>query len=115
MNVERLTEIRDWLLEGAPERGVVKRFDMMHWSTPTKCGTVCCIGGTASLWYGEGRENDVESAGGLLGLNSSQSMRLFYAQSGVDLDSITPAHAARCITKLLETGVVDWIGTQCSS
>jgi hypothetical protein len=35
--------------EDIEDKGFTGHFHMAHWHLPTKCGTVCCIGGTAEL------------------------------------------------------------------
>jgi hypothetical protein len=113
MNTERLREISDWLKAGAPERGGVSRFNMLHWLDQRSCGTICCIGGTALQWYGKGRAKTIGVASKLLDLGSGDAHELFYALKVPDsLENITPDWAARCIDKLIATGMVDWLGTR---
>jgi hypothetical protein len=82
MNIERLTAIAEWLEAGAPERDGVQYFDMKWWNSDLKsitgyCGTVCCIGGAASLWWSTCRYSD-DHAAEALGLNYSTANQLFY-------------------------------------
>lgn len=135
MNIDKLTEIAEWLEAGAPERDGVVKFNMKNFIVPEGCGTACCIAGavvqfSSALPFRSSKHFYVESplsirdaAESLLGLDYHESEELFYAPSvlekfedelphGADaLDMITPAWAARCIRNLIETGKVDWLGT----
>ncbi len=116
MNVERLTEIAEWLDQGAPERvvegGVIHGFDMDHFlDKAADCGTTCCIAG-AAIAFNEGFHaasswNADSSAQKILGLTNSQAMDLFF--DGYDS---TPQHAAVVIRHLIATGTVDWNATR---
>lgn len=129
MNIDKLTEIAEWLEAGAPERKGVTRFDMTGYiedaSETPGCGTACCIAGAAvqfdrdepfkNNWdFITGRDESTANfdhyAGDILGLDHEQRGALFFGR-GVDLDEITPAWAARCIRHLIATGEVDWDGT----
>ena len=118
MNIERLNIIAEWLEAGAPHKDGVDGFDMRDWKRYTDCGTMCCIAGTAYQFFGgEGKSFFIQAAN-LLELDYKTAERLFYALKGspgegvIDLATITPAWAARCIRKLIATGEVDWVGTQ---
>jgi len=139
MNIERLTELAEWLERGAPEQKGVTKFDMgdficlEEYKTHTdmwekykegaldeadsilrRCGTACCIAGAAVMFYSK------HPALSRLQYNEADDGRdlldLTAEQSNRlffprNLDLITPSWAARCIRKLIETGEVDWAGT----
>jgi hypothetical protein len=121
MNIERLTAIAEWLEAGAPERDGVQYFDMKWWNSDLKsitgyCGTVCCIGGAASLWWSTCRYSD-DHAAEALGLNYSTANQLFYPTDSDQIDLMdavgsNAAWAARCVRNLIATGYVDWEGTR---
>lgn len=97
-------------------------------TVPADCGTVCCIAGAAIQFNEDSKSpknvdpiDNFATAKQLLGLSYWQASALFYGEvqdedgdtvSAVRLDRITPAWAARCIRKLIETGEVDWLGTE---
>jgi hypothetical protein len=121
VNIDKLTEIAEWLEAGAPERKGVTGFDMEQFLSDRGCGTACCIAGavvqfdraipyaTANEAYCEGGDPE-DLALHLLGMDMETADELFYGR-GVDLEDIDSAWAARCIRKLIETGRVDWLGT----
>lgn len=128
MNIDKLVEIAEWLEAGATYVKGVSRFDMTHFIERDHCGTSCCIAGAAIQFdrkfpYADGEVTGAhETARRILGLTFAQALALFYGE-GSDcvldpdegdinpLSRITPAWAARCIRKLIETGKVDWAGT----
>ena len=122
MNVERLTEIAEWLEAGAPEvreAGIVC-FDMGSWSSidAERCGTICCIGGYAQERFGasvmrEPGNDDLtyKQAGQLLGLSRFDAWNLFQPP-GIEFEEINSSWAARTIRHLLATGTVDWNATR---
>lgn len=127
LNVERLSELADWLEAGAPHKHIT--FKMNHFIDPklidstkpcTKdniCGTACCIAGAATMFYHPEvfhvytdvvmDVNYHDLAREALGLNDDQARQLFYANLS-DLDYITPEWAAKVIRNLIKTGKVDW-------
>lgn len=121
MNVDKLTEIAEWLEAGAPERKGVTGFDMEQFVQDRGCGTACCIAGAAVQFerripyanqheaYCDGDPEDF--AVHILGLTSDQGDALFYGR-GVEIEDIDAAWAARCVRKLVVTGEVDWAGTE---
>ena len=139
MNKERLLEIAEWLESGAePKCGVIE-FDMSTFGSVLKrtpirrhiCGTAACIAGTAVMWeHGPSKgmklifdtsRTRAEHPGftegkKLLDLTHEQATKLFLAirRSGAHIyfAHIGPRWAARCIRKLVETGEVDWDGTE---
>jgi hypothetical protein len=130
MNIERLTEIAEWLEAGAPERNGVAAFNMVDFNItpdefkvitgkkpPVSCGSICCIAGTANVWWPDENNTYMTSARKKLGLSFSQANTLFFANEGEEeeervLSDISPAWAARCVRKLIATGCVDWNGTK---
>lgn len=87
------------------------------------CGTNACIAGHAILMSPEFVErivdgkywtiNDHTDAKNLMGLTVEQADALFYGgEIGTDRIGDNRAWAVRCLRKLLETGVVDWEGTE---
>lgn len=134
MNIDRLTEIAEWLEAGAPEKCNISGFNMNTFGEKSSCGTVCCIAGSANAFHFEsiGEKwnvydlDDPGLASTLLGLTEDQSYRLFYPESWagnvgcrnpeLKLDwkgeqpwhNISPQHAARVIRNLIATGDVDW-------
>lgn len=137
MNLERLDTIAQWLEAGAPHKDGVGGFYMpAFFREDNKCGTTACIGGCAVMWWGseEHKRCQFENwyiprfdarqvAANLLGLSTTTANALFCPDSfpytpGEDgplqdrLEEVTPAWAARCIRHLMETGEVDWLGTQ---
>lgn len=122
MNVDKLTEIAEWLEAGAPERNGVVEFDMRHFIEPNVhrlCGTTCCIAGAALQFEAAEPYADTdevferlfmtvgEAARYVLDLTNKQAEWLFHGRLGA-----SPAWAARCIRKLIATGKVDWAGTE---
>lgn len=110
MNIERLTIIAEWLEAGAPEKGGVKGFNMANLG---RCGTVCCIAGTADVWWGDegpAHENRYICQN-TLGLTNQQARKLF-TPLGYTAGELSPEHAARCVRNLIATGEVDWSGTK---
>jgi len=121
VNIDKLTEIAEWLEAGAPERKGVTGFDMETFLSDKGCGTACCIAGavvqfdrkapyrTADEAIGAGIDPGNDAAG-ILDIEEDMADELFYAR-GEDLDRVDSAWAARCVRKLIETGRVDWRGT----
>lgn len=127
MNIERLTQIAEWLEAGRPFRHGVSNLNMMG----VLCGTSCCIGGAALQWwdagyvaaYRSGTNHGIDwrgRAGELLGLPNLISAGLMLGFNAttdslgesMPLCRVTPEWAARCIRKLIATGEVDWRGTE---
>lgn len=114
MNIERLTEIAEWLEAGAPRKGGVDGFDMGGYFHKTPCETVCCIAGTAIEWHSPGGFAECASwekttrgvAADILDIGLSQAYDLFLPSGQAEFAS--KAWAARTIRRLIETGVVDW-------
>lgn len=127
MNKERLEQVEQWLLAGAPER----RFDMNtlvdipadqkeNW-----CGTSCCIAGyvfSQEVAFNPSKHNryfvGFEQVGPIaaeaLGLSFEVSNRLFYIQStsGVGYDGdwaeVTTEQAAQAVRNVIEQGEPMW-------
>lgn len=82
--------------ESSPFSG---HFNMGRWRAAHRCGTVCCIGGTAEIVGGVSFA-DIEPAG---------LEELFFGHSAeVCLAYITPAQAARALRSYLTTGDANW-------
>lgn len=118
MNIERLTKIVEWLEKQADDKYVGATLDMASFSSnDAGCGTTFCIAGYAIHRWSRirnpehHRNPDVEAAL-LLELNSAQVLNLFYGYGAPCLDEIDAAWAARCVRKLIATGVVDWRRTE---
>ena len=131
MNIERLNIIAEWLEAGAPHKnGVVGFYMPVFFREDNECGTIACIGGCAVQWWGDEKllkdywkHKEKENVANLLRLDVDTANALFYPDSYPEdrdgkgpllnrLEEVTPAWAARCIRKLMETGEVDWVGTQ---
>lgn len=127
MNVEKMEQVEQWLLAGAPER----RFDMStlvdipadqkeNW-----CGTSCCIAGYVyqqnvkfdaathgryPFIYGKVEEVAVEA----LGISKEVGNRLFYIKSisgmnyAGDWDKVTTADAAQAVRNVIDHGEPMW-------
>lgn len=124
MNVDKLTEIAEWLEAGAPERDYVNEFHMANFIRANGCGTSCCIAGAAVQFECHGACGSTldtysapevyKAAKGLLGLSEETAQELFYAESIQDdrfkgLNDIGPQWAARVIRHLIATGRVEWL------
>lgn len=87
-------------------------FNMWSWSDDYKCGTVCCIGGSAEH-FGKLRQNSLsEKADKLAGYWDDESedadenlYNLFFEWGSGDP---TPQQAAKVLRGYLTTGVTDW-------
>lgn len=135
----RLARIAVWLENGGMfANGGLALFDMGVWrrngDIVDGTFTIACIGGYASLlmehdhvtrpWWRKIIDKfrgtvDYKFMGDWLGLDSTCARHLFCAigrnAAGapiVLLRDIDAAWAARCIRKLIDTGVVDWAGTR---
>ena len=127
MNKERLEQVEQWLLAGAPER----RFDMgrlvdvPEGQKENWCGTSCCIAGyvfsqevafnpSKRNWRFNGYEEVEPVAAAALGLSDEVSHRLFYIQStsGVGYDGdwaeVTTEQAAEAVRNVIEHGEPMW-------
>ena len=123
-----LDRIATWLEADAPARDGVNQFNMGYFIAAAKCGTVCSIAGAVVQFNQTDRgeptygPNDMISAdiraSEILDLDFELANNLFLGQDSeypydvTFLEDITPAHAARCIRKLIDTGTVDWTGTR---
>ena len=127
MNKERLEQVEQWLLAGAPER----RFDMgrlvdvPEGQKENWCGTSCCIAGyvfSQEVAFNPSKHNqrfngyeEVEPiAAAALGLRLRLGQRLFYIQStsGVGYDGdwaeVTTEQAAEAVRNVIEHGEPMW-------
>lgn len=135
MNTALLTEIKEWLEEGAPGDW---DFDMTVYfeaerTSSSWCGTACCIAGAALLFgdpecvevtldnmsstYSSGQhfwwmDNVDELAAELLGLDPQTASELFAPWShNMDNplpDELPASLAAKVIDHLIQTGEVQW-------
>jgi hypothetical protein len=112
LNIPNITKVRDTIAALEPDR-----FDMAHWASRIEdggfaspsdllhnCGTCGCIGGWTEALF----EDPAPVA---LGLDRQQEFDLFYpAGEGIisSYGDVTQAHAVTTLTKLIETGEVDW-------
>ena len=121
LNIERLTILRDHIAQLPPSR-----FNMETWaSTPGTdrgpfditagdvkhdCGTCACIGGWADALFQpeDAPINSLprHSTEELLGLTAEQGDELF--SPARDWSSITQEDAVATLTRLIETGEVNW-------
>lgn len=127
MNKERLEQVEQWLLAGAPER----RFDMgrlvdvPEGQKDNWCGTSCCIAGyvfSQEVAFNPSKHNPrfngyekVEPiAAAALGLSDRVSHRLFYIQSinGMNYEGdwaeVTPEQAAQAVRNVINYGEPLW-------
>jgi hypothetical protein len=121
MNIERLTQLRDTIATLPPHR-----FKMNVWSSSLDngvdlwgepngvivhdCGTCACIGGWAdALFLPENIKADTspQHTGAMLGLSEEEANELFMPDDVV-WEKVTQADAVTVLTKLIETGEVDW-------
>lgn len=101
--LEHIPDRNDLEMDFEAAKAFSGKFNMNSWShTYEKCGTVCCIGGTAELI---GRVDFEESA-----KYGSKLYCLFYPDAGDELnwDAITPAQAATALRSYLTTGDARW-------
>ncbi|MCG7629014.1 hypothetical protein MHM88_14480 [Epibacterium sp. MM17-32] len=136
MNIQLLTEIRDWLAAGAPEdQAHGFEFDMWRWlevettDTPQGwCGTACCIAGAALVFgdlpnitatvegFAPGQPlvpfdyHTSDLAAELLDIDGLTAEKLFEPWHYFEdvPRNPTPSHAAEVLTRLIETGEVKW-------
>lgn len=126
MNLERLNIIAEWLEAGAPHKNGYG-FNMNTWYSTdetdyanNECGTVMCIGGAAQQFFGgpssfkSDYDEDIMSAGELLGLDYDTAHSLFYPPDDKNYYDPTsyyckgPKEVAEVVRHLMETGEVDW-------
>jgi hypothetical protein len=125
MNIERLTEVAEWLEAGAPERKFDMRtfFDFDAKQPQNWCGTSCCIGGYVlskyvydnPIDYFESVDSDEVQAGNALGLTQEQWRALFFIYDmktsiayRASWKDVTPAQAAKAVRNLIATGDTNW-------
>lgn len=127
MNKERLEQVEQWLLAGAPER----RFDMNtlvdvpEGQKENWCGTSCCIAGyvfSQEVAFNPSKHNQrfngyeqvAPVAAEALGLSDKVSNRLFYIKStnGMSYDGdwaeVTTEQAAQAVRNVIEHGEPMW-------
>lgn len=119
----RLEYIAQWLEAGGEAREGIAKFCMPRWHARTDCGTTCCIGGAACMFFpfqGMWENGTSNDAAEIVGMDLNAAYRLFFP--GSDSCShgnpchpaimASPAWAARCIRKYQREGIVDWEGTR---
>ena len=117
MNHENVEKLRDYLRDEVPD----ERFDMRSYvrggsmtnvrARLNECGTAACIGGWAAYLFTPRRRWAHEHAGRALGLDNDQAEELFEPDGLHDRARYSRARAVATLTRLLETGTVDW-GTE---
>lgn len=127
MNIERLEQVEQWLLSGAPERvfDMGKLVDVAADQKDNWCGTACCIAGyvySQEVPFDKALHNgrfdgygEVEPiAAKALGLTSEIGNRLFYLQhrDGMeyegDWNAVTPDQAAQAVRNVIVHGEPLW-------
>jgi hypothetical protein len=118
MNVERLTELAEWLEAGAPIRNGVDGYDISDFSQPAECGTAFCLAGAVIQWHFPGGLESAESSPGvlrlsapameILGLSRDQANALFFPVGLCGEEYTDTAYAARVLRHLIATGEVAW-------
>lgn len=121
-NPKAFNAVLRWLDAGAPHKGDVDGFDMRDFKRQRDRGTTCCIAGAMVEFsptlkkHFTGDLSYPYIASIAAGMEHEDPNILFYGLNGCgedeDLESITPAWAARCIRHYIETGTVDWDGTR---
>lgn len=129
LNIERLTVLRDVIANLPPSR-----FKMSTWvdvideeeddrdsneltagDIKHDCGTCACIGGWTDALFREPKDRPMQHStldtGKLLGLTGGQTYELF-TPKGVAWIEVTQEKAAEVLTRLIETGRVDWSNSQ---
>lgn len=124
MNIERLTKIAEWCEAQVRKEVTHELLSMETFRSPVAhCGTAYCIAGYAVDCFYETvtgikyswqlNEGTSTVATQLLELPADVAHELFFAEHSEErLSRIDAAWAARCIRKLIATGVVDWPGTR---
>lgn len=127
MNVEKLQQVEQWLLAGAPERrfDMSKLVDVPEGHKENWCGTSCCIAGYVFSqevafnpdmhnWGFIGYDSVEPIATAALGLSYEVGHRLFYIKSisGMgylgDWDEVTTADAAQAVRNVIDHGEPMW-------
>ncbi len=126
LNIERLTLLRDTIDNLSPTK-----FNMNYWCTGGNisqlkhdCGTAGCIGGWAEVLFfpiellaKDTWRHNTYDVGEELGLDSDQTNALFFPDdvdfgedpdSVTSIDQLTQAQAVETLTRLIDTGMVDW-------
>ena len=127
MNVEKLQQVEQWLLAGAPERAfnMNKLVDIPAGQKDNWCGTACCIAGYVyqqnvkfdatkhnQNFFGYGEVEDI--AAKALGISSAVGEKLFYIQDregfqyAGDWDGVTAADAAKAVRNVIDHGEPLW-------
>jgi len=126
MNIEKLEQVEQWLLAGAPERkfNMNKLVEVPDGQRENWCGTTCCIAGYVyqqEVPFNQNQHNkdftgwDVveNTAAEALGLDWGVANRLFYpSNSGFSYagswGEIKPQEAAQAVRNVIEQGEPLW-------
>lgn len=127
MNVEKLKQVEQWLLAGAPERtfNMNKLVEVPEGQKENWCGTACCIAGYVyqqEVPFNQNQHNkdftgwDVveNTAAEALGLDGMVANRLFYPSNSEGFsytgswDKIKPQEAAQAVRNVIEQGEPLW-------
>jgi len=128
MNKERLEQVEQWLLAGAPERtfNMNRLVEVPEGERDNWCGTACCIAGYVfqqevafdpQLHVGNhfGIWMDVEAvAGETLGLSPEVAAQLFFIENGKGRaytgvwEDVTPQEAAQAVRNVIVHGEPRW-------
>ena len=127
MNVEKLQQVEQWLLAGAPERtfNMNRLVEIPEGQKDNWCGTACCIAGY--VYQQEVAFNPVkhdhhyngwgdvaETAQKSLGLDPDVANRLFFLENSEGLpypgewDDVTATEAAQAVRNVIEFGEPLW-------
>lgn len=130
MNVEKLEQVEQWLLAGAPERkfNMNRLVEVPEGQKDNWCGTACCIAGYVyqqevafnpvkhdpryNGW--DGWEDVAETAQKSLGLDPDVANRLFFLKHREgfsytgEWESVTPQEAAQAVRNVIEQGEPLW-------
>lgn len=107
MHTERIRALAD-LIEQQPHttEEAENGFNMSDYTHD--CGTPCCIAGWAEINVSKDGRAPFDRGQEWLGLTIGQAEELFYVDSDLELEDITPSHAAAVLRHLADHGVVDW-------
>lgn len=126
MNIEKLKQVEQWLLAGAPERTFTmsKLVEVPDGHKENWCGTACCIAGyvyqqevafnpvkhSPNYYWGEVAETAQKS----LNLDPDVANRLFYLENRKGYsytgrwEDVTPQQAAEAVRNVIEFGEPLW-------
>lgn len=110
MNKEAILELRDFIAKGEYS------FNMRNPFANLDCGSAGCIGGHAAVIWPEIRQSEEmtsytwhnEKLAAKLGISEAAHNQLCFPRKPENYSYITREHAVTTLTKLAETGRVDW-------